>query len=596
METELQSNVLSANTIKKVMPSCLVYALVQSMTFMVDTIVAGHYLGAEAVAAVALGLPIIGLMLSFTGMILQGGFLKMLGAMGKSDMEDYQRIFSLALVFTFVVDSIFLAICILGTNGVLQAAGAAKASEQAVALGRLYIRSACLMILFYSLGLLFQIVMASYGYQTDLMICSVTCVVVNVTASMIFINVLPEAWRIAGLGIGSALGTLAQLIAVRLMMRRRGIRVRFRFYPVNRRNIVDSLDMLRRGLPSSIDNMLDSASGSIVNRIILASFADGTGVLALVAILKTLYNVVRTVGRGTYYASEPLVGILHGGRDNEGIKKTFTAALRIGLLYAVGMAVALILLKNPLLSFYHVSDNPYAHTGVMLIALGGILTVFSFSFNAVYESTGHLLLSLLVAVTPDSVLYPALIPLFSRVFGVPGVWMAMSLNFIPFFIVFYLAFVILNRGRFPVPLEKLLALKQDAERSTALDVSIPTNSKSVTFVSEKLQDFFLKHGAQPRVAYITALCMEEIAADYLAHRSEAGTAGKKAYMDIKAFRDAGRIEIILRNYDEPYNPLLFERDAESFSKIGVNMVQKIAKNITYSYTYHLNVVSIIIEG
>ena len=67
-------------------------------------------------------------------------------------------------------------------------------------------------------------------------------------------------------------------------------------------------------------------------------------------------------------------------------------------------------------------------------------------------------------------------------------------------------------------------------------------------------------------------------------------------MDIKAFRDAGRIEIILRNYDEPYNPLLFERDAESFSKIGVNMVQKIAKNITYSYTYHLNVVSIIIEG
>ena len=55
MKTELQSNVLSANTVKKVMPSCMVYALVQSMTFMVDTIVAGHFLGSDAVACPSSG-------------------------------------------------------------------------------------------------------------------------------------------------------------------------------------------------------------------------------------------------------------------------------------------------------------------------------------------------------------------------------------------------------------------------------------------------------------------------------------------------------------------------------------------------------------
>ena len=596
MKTELQSNILSANTIKKVMPSCMVYALVQSMTFMVDTIVAGHYLGSDAVAGVALGMPIIGLMLSFVGMILQGGFLKLLVSMGRSDMDDYQRMFSLSLTFTFIVDLVFLGICILGTNGVLGVAGAAKASAEAVRMGRLYIQTACLMILFFSLGSLFQIVMATYGYQTDRMLCSVICVVVNVVASMIFINVLPEAIRIAGLGIGSALATLAQMLTAWLMMRRRGIKVKYRPYPVNRRNILDSLDMLRRGLPSSVDNMLDSASGSIVNRIILSSFADGTGVLALVAIVKTLWSIIRTVGRGTFYASEPLVGILHGGRDNEGIKKTFLAALKMGLIYAVGMAALLLILKNPLLGFYHVAENADAHTGVILLALAGLLAVFSFAFNAVYESTGHLLLSLLVAVVPDSILYPLLIPVLSRAFGVTGVWLAMGFNFIPFFIVFYLAFVIANKGKFPVPLERLLALKRDAERSVALDVSIPTDAKNVTFVSERLQRFFLEHGVQPKAAYAAALCTEEIAADYLTHRSEAGKTGKKAYMDIKAFRDVGQIEIILRNYDEPYNPLVFEREAESFSKIGVIMVQRIARDITYSYSYHLNIVSISIDA
>ena len=63
-------------------------------------------------------------------------------------------------------------------------------------------------------------------------------------------------------------------------------------------------------------------------------------------------------------------------------------------------------------------------------------------------------------------------------------------------------------------------------------------------------------------------------------------------MDIKAFLDEDRIEIVLRNYDEPYNPLMFERADESFSKIGISMVQKIASDITYSYAYHLNVVSV----
>ena len=594
VETELQANVLSANTVRKVMPSCMVYALVQSMTFMVDTIVAGHYLGSDAVAAVALGMPIIGLMLSFTGMILQGGFLKLLASMGRSDMEDYQRLFSLTLTFTFVVDFIFLAICIFGTGGVLSIAGSAKASLEAASLGRLYIQTACLMILFFSLGSLLQIVMATYGYQTDRMICSVICVIVNVAASMLFINILPEAIRIAGLGIGSALATLAQMITAWLMMKRRGIQVRYRFYPINRKNLVDSLDMLRRGLPSSIDNMLDSASGSVVNHILLSTFADGTGVLALIAIVKTLWSVIRTVGRGTFYASEPLVGILHGGRDNEGIKKTFKAALKIGMTYAAGMAVLLIVFKNPLLTFYHVNGNADAHMGVILLVFGGFLAVFSFALNAVYESTGHLIFSLLVAVLPDSILYPLLIPVLGRSIGVTGVWLAMAFNFIPFFGVFYLVFVIVNR-KFPLPLEKLLALKQDEERTVVLDVSIPTEAKNVSFVSEQLQNFFLAHGAQRKVAYIAALSMEEIAADYLEHCQAAGNVGKKSYMDIKAFRDTDKIEIILRNYDEPYNPLLFEREAESFSKIGVTMVQRFAKDITYSYSYHLNVVTVEIE-
>jgi hypothetical protein len=352
--------------------------------------------------------------------------------------------------------------------------------------------------------------------------------------------------------------------------------------------------MLRRGFPSSIDNMLDSISSSIVNRIILASFAEGTAVLALVAIIKTISTVVRTVGRGTFYASEPMIGILSGGRDNEGIKKTFTTALRYGVTYATGVALLLIVLQQPILSFYKMADNLDAHMGLVLIALSGIVIVFSFAFNAVYESTGHLLLSMAVAVIPDSVLYPLFIPIAAKTIGITGIWLALGFNFIPFFIVFYLIFAIINK-KIPVPLSRLLVLKEEKGRVSELDVSIPITAQDVTFVSAKLQEFLCDNKVNKGLAYKTSLCMEEIAADYIEHRKALDNPDQDAFMDIKVFRSDKEIEIILRNYDEPYNPLVFNKEAENFRKIGITMVQKICKDISYSYAYHLNVVSIVMD-
>ena len=67
-------------------------------------------------------------------------------------------------------------------------------------------------------------------------------------------------------------------------------------------------------------------------------------------------------------------------------------------------------------------------------------------------------------------------------------------------------------------------------------------------------------------------------------------------MDIKVFREEGQIEIVIRNYDEPYNPLVFESENDSFSKIGITLVQKISKNISYNYVYHMNVISMVLDA
>lgn len=591
MTTELQANVLTESTIKKVIPPCLLYALVQSMTFMVDTIVAGHYLGSESVAAIALGIPMIGLMLSFTAMILQGAYLKFLNAMGRNNMEEYHRFYSLGLIFTVLVDFVFLGICIFQTDAVLGIAGAGKATEDVMNMGCLYVRTACLEILFFAVGTLFQLVITSYGYQTDSMICSVICVLVNFVTSIVMVMNLPSDIGIAGLGIGSAVGTFAQLITAYILMRRRKIRAKFSFYPINKQNMLDALDMIRKGFPASANSMLDSASTSIVNRIILSVFMEGTSVLALVAVIKTIFNLVRIAARGTSFASQPLFAILHGARDSAGVKKVFISAYKWGSIYSAGIAIIMIALRSRILAFYNIGNNPDANLGFIIIALAGMVTVAPYLFNVAYESTGHLIVSMVVAIIPDSILYPLSLPLMGKIFGIKGIWLAMGYNFIPFFIIIYLIFVCKYKTLRP-PLEKILLIRRDEGRITELDVSVPIDAEDVTFISAKLQEFLTKSGVDKRIAFKAALCTEEIAADYIQFRNRGS---KKSYMDIKVFRREDAIEIILRNYDDPYNPLVFEADTESYSKIGVTMVQKICRDIAYSYAYHLNIVSITMD-
>lgn len=65
-------------------------------------------------------------------------------------------------------------------------------------------------------------------------------------------------------------------------------------------------------------------------------------------------------------------------------------------------------------------------------------------------------------------------------------------------------------------------------------------------------------------------------------------------MDIKAFCDPEKIEILLKNYDS-YDPLIIEEkgtEEDQFAKIGVVLAQKVADKILYSYAYHLNVITI----
>ena len=58
------------------------------------------------------------------------------------------------------------------------------------------------------------------------------------------------------------------------------------------------------------------------------------------------------------------------------------------------------------------------------------------------------------------------------------------------------------------------------------------------------------------------------------------------------FADEETIRIIIRNVASAYNPLDFELDDTTFSKVGVKLAQKVSRLIDYNYVYKMNIVTI----
>ena len=205
-------------------------------------------------------------------------------------------------------------------------------------------------------------------------------------------------------------------------------------------------------------------------------------------------------------------------------------------------------------------------------------------------------MGLLYSIVPDSVIYPLMLAVLLPLLGYTGIWLSFAANALPFGIVLYLVRSIGSRSC-RLTMDRMLCLDESIRSNVPmLDISISASNADVTGISRQVHEFLLKEQASGRTAYMTALCLEELAADFVAHTVQegAGAAGC-TIMDIKLFSDADALRIIIRNASSPYNPLEFDLDDATFAKVGVKLVQKVSRRIDYNYVYRMNIVTIEVD-
>ena len=325
----------------------------------------------------------------------------------------------------------------------------------------------------------------------------------------------------------------------------------------------------------------------------MAGFGGNTVPLSVYTAVKGVFSFALTSVTSIMTASSPLLGILYGSRDKNGLLRTMKEGYKVGLAISIVwcciLAAALPLLEG----FYGMQGIPQFRTGVLICMLFIPLHLLMRIFVQLFESMEKVGMGMLYSIVPDSVIYPVLLVVLMPLLGYNGIWLAYAANALLFILALYLIRSIACRS-FRLNMDRMLCLDQSIrDHVPALDISIHSSNADATGISQQVHEFLKQQGAKEKTAYVTALCLEELAADFVAHTNLKGDKeAERTIMDIKLFSDEEFLRIIIRNAADAYNPLDYEYDEETFAKVGIKMVQKLARRIDYNYVYRLNIITI----
>lgn len=572
-------------------PATFVSSFLMMFLFMVDITLAGVFFTPGHIAAIGTSMPVIMFAMAFLNAVSGGANLLLTTALGRGDKEASNRMFSLGVSGPFVMGLVFVAVIEIFAQPLVVLFGARTPELTQYAVS--YLRYYALLIPISGVNRTVGSVCGTYGYVGKSMVVSITGIVTNIIFSVLFIKT--TSLGIGSLGLGSAVSGVINVGIGWAIIRQSHIPLHLKIY---RYRIKELISVLAHGLPGTTDSLIDSAVAGIINNLIV-SYLGAAG-LAIQSVVRSILNVMTVPMMAAGMATGPLFGLFYGARDKQGLKKTIGSSLAIGII-STAVWAALCIAAFPLLLNIFMKNAASIENAEQLIRQGiYIMLIFvpirtiAVTLGHFYEATERFKQSLLISIIPDSLIYPVLLAVLLPKLGYTGLWLAQGGNALVFFVIAYLLHLVIKRTP-KMTTDDILQFSPKFEAAVPMfDLSIGYNNTDVTGISEKIHGFLLKEYCTKRTAYLTALCLEELMADFIAHSqiTEEKIRGGGAFTDIKLFSDPDAFRIIIRNAAKQYDPLDFEYDDEEFSKIGIKMAQKFADRIDYCYVYRMNIVTI----
>lgn len=561
-------------------------ALTATVGMLIDNMIVGCFLGSDALGAMGVVGPVSLLFSAFGNICSGGGTARASQALGRGDKEQVCRIFTVTMLFAFLVGVVLTAAGLLFAPqiaDILGAQGALKELTTQYLYG--YFWGALPTLMMTALMGFFRI----DGSPRLPILCIAVMTVCNIALDLIMVLVLHQGM------LGMALATaISYLIAVLV-----GCSHFTRKYNTLKLTAVKGIgkelsSMIVTGAPTAISRISDTLKVMILNNLMVTVI--GVGAVTALNVRTQANNIVGALIVGIGQAAIPVTGMFFGEEDRTALRDTLKTSLRIGMTLCVAGAVILFLFPAFFVGIFGVADTAImemSNTAIRMFAVGMPIALVNTIMMNFYQSTRRTGLATLICVLQSLVFTVVMAFLLIRPMGSTGVWTAFLLGEVFTFMTVVLYVSIKNR-KFSLKISSYMLLKGDfgGDPKDKLELSIGNSMEEVMTISSGILRLENSWNIDKKMLNEISLCIEEMAGNVVQH---AFKPGEKKWFDVLILNKPESVIVRMRDNGSAFDPsgyLNMDGGLDGKDTFGIKMISSLADKFDYSRNMGLNVLII----
>lgn len=401
----------------KLVPSAIGSMLTATVASLIDTIILSHYLGPIMLSSVSICMPIYMILNALALLIVSGGATLCATYVGKGDLTESNRYFTVSAVSVVFVGLLLTISGILFPEEIVMLLGAnetvwASTFEYAKVLMKFMIP-----LMLYCLMLFFVRFDSDPGLA---LFATGVCAVTNLVLDILFVG--PLKMGAAGAALATCLAyTIATVVGFTHFLKKKNtlrlIKGSFTFSRLKR--------ILATGLPLSFSQFGMAFTTSVFNVQIMR--IAGELYVTVYAIVTQLSMCALAFYEGVPQAAQLILAANFGAGNMDRVKQTLRAGVLLELVFTGACLVAYCLGANAISGFFSITEGELLDIsmhGIRIFSLSLPFTGFNMLGMYYLQSRECVLPSAIISLLNGTVLMIVCLLSLTACFGSDGIWWA----------------------------------------------------------------------------------------------------------------------------------------------------------------------------
>ena len=402
--------------------------IIASVYNIVDRVFLGQYVGALAIAGLAITMPVMNIIHAFGSLVGAGSAARMSIILGKKDYNWAEKILGNSLLLTFFFGFLFVTGGYLFMDKILTLFGA---SEDTISYAREYMDIVLPGMFMTTLTFNLTGLMRSSGYPQKSMWIMVSGAIVNIGLDALFIYVLD--WGITGAAWATTLSMTGTAIAAVIHFIQPKSFIRFRKHAWAPKLYIFR-NILMIGMSPFLMNVAASAVVALLNRQLIRYGGDFA--VGAYGIVNTFASLSVMLIFGVCQGMQPIAGYNYGAGHPLRLKAVYQLAMKVNVLIGFVGAVLALTLPGLLLRAF-TNDPEVIRIGIpamRFIMVMFPLVGFTITNSNFFQSIDKPWIAIVTSLSRQVLFLAPMIYIVPTIFinaggnGLTGVWASMTIS------------------------------------------------------------------------------------------------------------------------------------------------------------------------